>query len=274
MINIGEITTGLTQVEDGMWVSPRQPRVNYPEDGHGACFDFEERSFWFRHRNAVIVQLVGTHAPRATVFDIGAGNGFVSLALQRAGVPTVVVEPGAGGVRNARARGLSLVIQATFEDAGFRSESVGAFGIFDVLEHVQDDAGFLRAMHRCLLPGGYLFVTVPACAALWSSEDEEAGHYRRYSMRSLLRILRASGFTVRYCSYFFSLLVPSVFICRSIPSRVLGAQGQMRGARAHALPGGVLGGLIEQGLGWERKRIEAGRRLPIGSSCVAVAQRG
>ena len=37
--------------------------------------------------------------PPGTVFDVGGGNGFVTLAIQNAGMDAVLVEPGPEGVR-------------------------------------------------------------------------------------------------------------------------------------------------------------------------------
>lgn len=275
MNEIADVTTSLTRVDDGLWVSERVREVSYPADGHQSCFAVEDRSFWFRHRNEVITRLVATHAPGETLFDIGGGNGFVSLALQRAGIRSVVVEPGVEGIRRASARGLRLLVHSTFEDAGFRPASVGAFGLFDVLEHVEDDGAFLRALHVSLRHGGCLFVTVPACPALWSFEDDEAKHYRRYGMRTLAQALRASGFAIRYCSYFFAVLAPTVLFGRAIPSR-LGLRRRVLQTtieREHTLPGGVFGRLFERGLNWETSQIGCGKRMLFGSSCIAVGQR-
>ena len=65
--------------------------------------------------------------PKGAIFDVGGGNGYVAMALQRSGIDAVVVEPGPGAL-NAKQRGLRLVIQSTLEDAGFKNESITAFG--------------------------------------------------------------------------------------------------------------------------------------------------
>ena len=48
------------------------------------------------------------------------------------------------GAVAASCRGLEQVICAGLEDVDFRSESISRVGMFDVLEHVQDDVGALR----------------------------------------------------------------------------------------------------------------------------------
>lgn len=246
-----------------------------PGRGQEQCRKIEETSFWFNHRNDVIASVVLRFSPRDTLFDIGGGNGYVSLGLQRAGVSSVVVEPGPCGARNALERGISAVIQSTLEDAGFRSGSMGAAGLFDVLEHVEDDSAFLREIHRCLRPGGCLFVTVPAFPALWSAEDDAAGHFRRYSLASLERTLQAAGFIVRYRSYFFSILVLPVILLRTLPYRV----GLRKGfsletvEKEHAAGSGRFGTILDAALKLELAWIRHGRRLPAGTSCLPVAAR-
>ena len=124
------------------------------------------------------------------------------------------------GAQEAARRGVSTVACATFDTAGFKDQSLPSAGIFDVLEHVEDDVGFLKNIHRKLVPGGRLFITVPAYNYLWSEADEYAGHYRRYSCTDIESLLRASGYDVLFSSYFFSLLLAPIFLLRSIPFKL------------------------------------------------------
>jgi len=123
--------------------------------------------------------------PPGIIVDIGGGNGSVAGKLVQAGFPTVVVEPGETFARNAARRGVAMVICATLDVAHFRAASVPAACAFDVLEHIEKDLEFMREIHRCLVPGGRLYVTVPAYAWLWSDDDNNAGRHRRYTCSSL-----------------------------------------------------------------------------------------
>lgn len=51
----------------------------------------------------------------------------------------VLLEPGPDGVRNARRRGVRQVLRGTLEAAGFLPDSIPSAGLFDVLEHIEDD---------------------------------------------------------------------------------------------------------------------------------------
>lgn len=274
-IDIQELTTKLKDSGDGLWVSQNQRVVSYPQDGNEACLNIEDNSFWFGHRNNVIISLVKAFSPRGTVFDVGGGNGYVAMALQNAGIDTVLIEPGPLGARNAKTRGLKVVIHATLEDCEFRDETIPAFGLFDVLEHIENDLEFLKRLCRQLLPKGYLYVTVPAYNFLWSIDDDYAQHYRRYTAHTLAERLQSAGFTVRYCSYFFCVLVPAIFVFRSIPSRFRVRRSiDFRSInQEHAEPAGITGFLLRHSLAYELERIKKRRCLPIGTSCVAVVQK-
>ena len=94
MIDISAISTNLSQDASGIWIAKSQRDISYPDDGNQACFTLEDSSYWFRHRNDVIAQLVKTYSPNTTFFDIGGGNGCVSYALQCHGMDVALLEPG------------------------------------------------------------------------------------------------------------------------------------------------------------------------------------
>ncbi|MFN7976804.1 MAG: class I SAM-dependent methyltransferase [Vicinamibacterales bacterium] len=203
---------------DGIWTPPTQSALDYPDEGNAFCFQVEDHSFWFRYRNERIVETVRRFPPGGASVDIGAGNGFVARGLTQAGFPTVVVEPGPVGARNARARGLDPVVCASLDDAGFLPGSLPAAGMFDVLEHLADDRAVLTTLARLLRPDGRLYLTVPAYSWLWSDDDVLAGHHRRYTRGSLTRVVEAAGFALETDTYLFAPLVLPILLLRSIPS--------------------------------------------------------
>lgn len=87
MEDLSVLAPNLRRHERGFWCTEESARVSYPEGAHDGYYRFEESSFWFRHRNHCITALVGEHPPpnEGTIYDVGGGNGIVSLALQHAG---------------------------------------------------------------------------------------------------------------------------------------------------------------------------------------------
>jgi SAM-dependent methyltransferase len=276
MLSIPEFAANLEQRTDGIWTARNVSKVSYPEEGNASYVAVEDSSFWFRHRNNCILEVVKS-LPRTTpFFDIGGGNGFVAHALQSAGLEVVVVEPGSVGALNSHRRGVRHVIHASLQDVGFRPEVLPAVGLFDVLEHVDDDRAFLHTIRDYLRPGGMAFLTVPAFEWLWSHEDVSAGHYRRYNPRTLSRVLSDTGLRVEYMTCFFRFLPLPVLVCRSLPYR-LGVRHNSSALDAvrkdhevHSSVGGrVLSFLMQRELG----RIKARRSTSLGGSCLAVARK-
>ena len=265
------------ELVDDIWVAKSKTEISYPAEANENCFQIEENSFWFQHRNNCIIEAVKLFAAKGIFYDFGGGNGFVALELEENGIKTVLVEPGKTGVSNARKRGLKNTICATIEDAGFKSHTLSAVGLFDVVEHIKKDKALLKLAFELLEPGGRLFITVPAFNFLWSREDDYAGHFRRYTIKNLRKILVEIGFHVEYATYIFSVLLFPMFIYRSVPFRLrlIKERSSIEALkREHHLPKGIVGKLLESTLEMERKRIRQKKRIPFGSSFLIVAKTG
>lgn len=277
MVDLQALADGIHRDADGIWYARHRARVSYPDDGNALCAELEDASFWFGHRNRCILSLVRAWPPGGAIFDVGGGNGFVSRALVDAGFESVVVEPGPVGARECRDRGLEHVVCATLDDAQFRSGSLPAVGLFDVIEHIEDDVAFMRGVHAAMISGGRVYITVPAYAWLWSAEDVAAGHYRRHTIGSMTSLLDASGFRVDFATYIFRFLPLPIFLLRSLPHR-LGFRrppaGDIQAARRdHDAGSGSIGRTIEWMLEPEIRHIERSRSMRFGGSCLIAASK-
>ncbi len=273
MVDIARIASKLRLRPDGIWASDARAEVSYPSDGARRMRAVEDESFWFRHRNDCILETLRAFPPGGALFDVGGGNGVVSLALERAGFEAVLVEPGAEAAAMAHARGVPQVIHATIEDAGIAPKTLPAAGLFDVLEHVPDDTAFLRSLVRLLSPGARLYLTVPAHPILWSVEDEYAGHQRRYSLRSLEDTLGGAGLTVERSTSIFLLLPLPIFLFRTLPTRFgrRDLESRQREIDEHRTPS-LGASILEHWHAIERRAIRTGLRIPFGATCLAVAR--
>lgn len=272
-IDLSSLATNLEEAEPGFWVSRARSPVSYPDSGNEWCARVEEGSFWFRHRSQCVNEMVRRHPPRGPIFDIGGGNGFMARGLEEAGWQSVLVEPGPVGARHGWARGLRPVVCATVADAGFRPGSLEAAGLFDVLEHQRDEADFLASLRECLAPGGWLYLTVPALPALWSIDDEVAGHHRRYSRRSVSKALTSAGFRVEVATYIFAALPLPLLLFRTLPSALgLRTSADIEAAgKEHEVSARPAGRILDYLLRTELRRVKLGRAIPIGTSCLVVA---
>lgn len=273
MTEIRKIATSLERGQDGIWFAKTPSRISYPENGNAWCLQLEEDSFWFKHRKNCILEAIRVFPPEGVFFDIGGGNGYMSLAIKNVGIDTVLVEPGIEGATNARKRGLPQVICATLEDVGFKINSIGAVGLFDLLEHIEDDAGFLKTINELLVPNGRVYITAPAHKILYSINDKQGGHYRRYSLTSLTRELKSAGFEIDFKTYIFSLLPLPIFLFRTIPS-ILGLKKRefKKIQKEHRQPARGFDGLLTKVLDREIRALKNKRTIPFGASCLVVAR--
>ena len=249
--------------------------LSYPVDHNAACFRLEDGSFWFTHRNRCIIAAVRRFSPDGFILDIGGGNGFVAQGLIDAGFDTALLEPGSAGAQNAKqSRRVPTVINATIDEAAILPGSVPNIGLFDVLEHIDDDRQFVQRLGDIIRPGGFLYLTVPAFDWLWSMSDVDAMHYRRYTRRTLTDVL-GGRFEVRYSTYLFQRLVPLSMLSRALPYRI-GLARPGRAAlyeRQHAVERRRLAAVLSRMLDHEVTTIAAGKSLVIGSSLLVVARR-
>lgn len=168
-------------------------------------------------------------------------------------------EPDAEASAVAATRGYEEVFQ---EEPGALKKQYDLIGLFDVLEHIEDDQSLLARLHAALTPEGRIVLTVPAFMSLWSVHDVEHHHFRRYTRASLTRVFRDAGFELDYVSYWNSSL--------SIPAALLRRAGKSGGAGltpprfVNAILNAVV--TIES---WVLARVP----LPFGLSVVAVARK-
>ena len=123
-INVLNYTSSLSLGKNKIWYASETEPISYPRTGNTRCFEIDDNSFWFNHRNKCITQLVNKFSPKSKgpIFDLGGGNGVVAKALIDADWNVVLVEPGKVGAVNAKNLGLKNVICATINTAGLKKQ--------------------------------------------------------------------------------------------------------------------------------------------------------
>lgn len=254
-------------------------RATYSAEHFDPLFAVEERHFWFRSRNrciAAATRLIPQVDSVKDVIEHGCGTGFVLAELQRLFPHARIVGADlyAEGLALARRRFAGTLIQTDVLQCEFR-EAFDLVGCFDVIEHLDDDVRVLAALRAQLRPGGHLLLTVPAHMILWSDFDTASGHRRRYQGSQLAARLSEVGFRLEYCTEFMSVLFPLMLMRRRL---FWGRGGQANASlstqmqselKIHPLSNRILEWVLRPEAWW----IGKGRRLPFGTSLLAIAAR-
>lgn len=246
--------------------------ISYPDSDSNICYSIEDNSFWFRHRNTILENVFSNYSRKSDVIiDVGGGNGYVSAGLRDAGFQNVaLIEPMPLGVLNARKRGLEHIFCGLFSTETVFPGKVPTVGLFDVLEHIEDDEAFLKDIHHFLKKDGLIYLTVPAYQYLYSGEDKRVGHYRRYNYKQLATKLTNAGYKIRYGTYFFWFLPLPVLIIRKWLNKAQTASDTAK--KIHVMPG-FIDGIIKAVLSIENRMVKQNKSIPFGGSLLIVAQK-
>ena len=243
----------------------------------GTLPQVENAHFWFLTRREVILDALRGAVPdlhTRPLFDVGCGSGGLLEFLARSGL--LLAGACDAYVEALRLAHGKLPVPLLLIDEG-RLPPLGPghpmIGLFDVLEHLDEDREVLRFLFSVLEPGGILVLTVPAHPFLFDEMDELAHHRRRYLRRDLRDKLSAAGFEVLRLSHFMATLAPLLVLARWIGRWLPGPSRPARERRdleLRIVPG--VNGLLRNLLRVERLVLRH-VSLPFGSSIVAVARR-
>ncbi|MGY1811015.1 class I SAM-dependent methyltransferase [Blastococcus sp. SYSU D00669] len=133
-----------------------------------------------------------------------------------------------------------------------------AYVAFNVLEHIEDHVGALRAAHTLLRPGGRVVMFVPAFAFAMSRFDREIGHVRRYRRKDLSGAMTAAGLEVLESRYVNMPGLPAWFVAMRLLKQTPGEHGGLA----------VWDRVVVPAARWTEERV----RAPFGQSVFAVAR--
>jgi SAM-dependent methyltransferase len=246
-------------------------------------FKLEDEHFWFSTRNKIIGKLVSQLqtglAPGYRVLEVGCGTGNVLRVLERTckNGSVVGMDLFAEGLVFARQRTKCGLVQGDVQTPPFNVQ-FDLIGVFDVLEHLPNDMEILSNLSALLAPEGKLILTVPAHMSLWSYFDVASHHCRRYELRELRQKLAQSGYSIDYMTQYMAVIFPLMWLGRRVAAIMArGTNGNEIDADSTAsnelkiVP--VVNSLLKWVLSLETSLLGGRRRLPIGTSILAVVHK-
>lgn len=158
-----------------------------------------ERIGKLTHYNDWIWQSIAPHVGNR-VLEVGAGIGNMTRVLYGRDliVATDLELPYLHILRNRFSRNPSIKVERldlnSDETLALKHYEFDTVVCLNVLEHIENDEAALQRLHGILAPGGKLVLFVPADQKLFGTMDTQVGHYRRYSLDSIRRVMEAAGF--------------------------------------------------------------------------------
>ena len=239
----------------------------------------ERDHWWFRGRRTVYLGLLRHHLagerPRR-VLDLGTGVGGFLEGLAQLADQVIPADNDVASLARCAQRGFPDVALADGYRLPFADASFELVCLFDVLEHLDDDAAAMVEVRRVLAPRGLLFLSVPAYPWLYANNDRIAHHRRRYTRAMLRELLAGAGLAEERNTHtnvaLFPVIAPTVLGLRAAEKVFLrGERDSDHTNLSWPLPKPVHG-LLHAAFAAE---LPLSRRanLPFGHSIVAIARR-
>lgn len=171
---------------------------------------------WYYRSKQLALDSLLRRVPYKHVLDIGAGSAVFSKHLLTNGAASAIcVDPAYESEREEFFCGKPIRYSRDVKPS-----DADLVLMMDVLEHVDDDVGLVRASMQGAAPGAFAVISVPAFPSLFSAHDRFLEHKRRYRLRSLEGVVRAAGLKVITARYFFAMILPLVATLRLLEKSV------------------------------------------------------
>jgi SAM-dependent methyltransferase len=188
--------------------------VQFPNEWYVAN---SEDHFWFQWRARVarvLIERIGlpTGDP-LKVLDIGCGTGITSTQLARFTRWTFDgTDLNVEALAHCSIGAGRVLYYDILEKRRDFADAYDVVVLFDTLEHIEHTWPFLDAVFFHLKPGGVLLVNVPALMSLYGRYDSVAGHFRRYTRRTLAREFAPFDVTILDQVYWGFTMVPLLWL--------------------------------------------------------------
>jgi SAM-dependent methyltransferase len=172
-----------------------------------------EQDWWLETKAKIITEILSLHFPSKStkIFDIASGTGYIAKQIKNVGYKNITVSDKSRTALMILSKDFSGVLPINLPVLSGIDEKFDCILLLDVLEHIDDDYASLQSAAQLLKKKGKIIITVPAFEFLWSKKDIRVEHKRRYTKKTLERVISHAGLQVEYISYYnFFLFIPAL----------------------------------------------------------------
>lgn len=192
---------------------------------------------WYYCSKAAAIRRLLGDAPIKRILDVGAGSGFFTHHLL---THTEAREAWCVDISYPADSSATTAGKPVHYRRGIETVDADLVLLMDVLEHVDDDLGLLKAYVDTVPSGSRFLMTVPAFQFLWSGHDDFLEHKRRYTLAQFETLARNAGLTVQRGAYYFGAVFPIAAALRLLPRGRQGSAPRSQLKRHHPLVNTVL----------------------------------
>lgn len=186
-----------------------------PDAHFESLYKMEGRYWWHQTRLAIATSLLSSKTEKhESLLDLGCGTGGFMLGMAKSlNIHTLVgVDSSPTAIMYGKKNNVEVFQADLLKPLHPPGAPFDIITAMDVMEHLPHEQPLLASARENLKPQGLLLIAVPALPFLYSSWDQQLGHYRRYTKKSLLSLLQAQDFSILRCTHGFSFpLVPALF---------------------------------------------------------------
>lgn len=173
----------------------------------------QEDHFWMKWRYLTIRKFLRNTGLRNMKFlDIGCGHAILQKQFEQDDIVIDGCDVDQATLCNAKKGKGRIMLYDIFDRKAEMLRSYDGIFLLDVLEHVEDDRGFVKVASEHVKTGGLFIINVPAHMFLFSKFDTSAGHLRRYNAKQLISVLRDSNIEIVTWGYWGWSLIPVVLV--------------------------------------------------------------
>lgn len=173
--------------------------------------------FWMEWRFRIIQRLLSQTnilGKGARYLEIGCGHGqFLQQCDER--LNDIVVDGcdlNLFALQKITSSKGSIFVYNIFDAPGNMLRRYAGVFLLDVIEHIDDDAAFVRKAIEHIHSDGVVVINVPALSSLFSKYDIVAGHKRRYTRQQMAELFQKCNLEPLHIGYWGFSLLPTAFV--------------------------------------------------------------